>query len=122
MNASTFFTESMYHQLKQDIAEQKALPIRETPYTRAIKVNGNRYELSITAGHYAIGNHEYYFSLWHDYNYKNNRGSRDIGGGSGGQINLDSYEAFTDKINSLLKKFPDYTEPVFEPVQLSLFW
>lgn len=122
MNAQQFFSQDTFHQLKQDITEQKLLSIFDTPYRKEIKTRGNRYELSIVTGRYAFGDHAYFVSLWHDYNYTNNRGSRDIGGGSGSAVILDSYEAFTEKIDNLLKRFPDYTEPTFEPVQLSLFY
>jgi hypothetical protein len=122
MNATTFFSVEQFHQLKQDITEQKLISIFETPYRKEVKTRGNRYELSITTGRYVFGNNDYFISLWHDYNYANDRGSRDIGGGSGSAVNLDSYEAFTEKIDNLLKRFPDYTEPTFEPVQLSLFY
>lgn len=122
MNATTFFPETLFQQMKQDVADQKVLHFSETPYQKELKVKGNHYKLMITTGHYIVGNQEYYISLWHDYNYSNPKGSREIGGGCGAGVIMDSYEAFTEKIDRLLKKFPDYTEPVFEPVQLSLFW
>lgn len=121
MNASTFFTEDQFIRLRKDIRAKKILPHTETPYRKVVKVKGNKYELMITTGHYVIGNKEYYTSLWHNESYTDKNGQRQMSGGTGGGIVLDSYQAFLTEINKRLRLFPDFTEEEFYEEQLSWF-
>lgn len=108
MNATDFFTQDMFHALKQDIQDQKRLTPWETPYQKKLKVKGNTYHLSIVTGNYSVGNKEFYVSFWEDHNYSRN-GHRDQGGSSGSRPNLETWYAFKDWINKQLSRFPDYT-------------
>ena len=121
MNATTFFTEDQFRSLKCDILAQKVIDINSTPYGKRIKINGNTYQIRITTGYLKVGDCSYYTSLWDDYSYKGKREDREIGGGCGGRVVLDSYEAFCADINGLLRKFPDFTEPKPTFEQMSLF-
>ena len=121
MNASTFFTEDMFNRLKKDILAKKVIPHTETPYRKEIKIKGNKYKLTITTGHYVVGDKDYYTSLWHDEQYTDKNGHRNMSGGTGSSIILDSYQAFLDGINKLLRRFPDFTEEEFYEEQLSWF-
>ena len=119
MNATTFFSREAFDRLKQDIlAERK---IGSEQYAKKYRINGNTYGMSIFASHYNFGEHKYFVSLWYDYNYPGPYQSRNIGGGNGGRVVIESYEAFCAAINEILRIYPDYKEPVFEPEQLSLF-
>lgn len=121
MNATSFFSEEQFHSLKRDVAQKKVIDIFNTTYGKKVKVNGNHYSLRITTGYLKVGNCEYYVSLWHDFNYKGKRTDREIGGGCGGSVNLESYDAFCAGLNKRLMKFPDYTEPTHYYEQMSLF-
>jgi hypothetical protein len=113
MNATNFFTEETYNRIKADIKAEKILDYSlGNNYEKEIKVNGNKYKLSIHTGRYTYegAKGQYYVSLWHDYNYANPPFSRSIGGGGGTRLNLETYETFKESINNTLKQFPDYTE------------
>lgn len=123
MNASQFLSESLFRQLQKDAADEKIIdPCHDNPYIKKWSINGNRYTLRIHAGRYSFGNHDYFVSLWYDYNYKGKGVSREIGGGAGGSVKLDSYQSFKDDINQFLKRYPDFKEEAPEyGEQLSLF-
>jgi hypothetical protein len=116
MNASDFFTREQFDSLKRDITEKKCFGIFDTPYQKKLKVKGNAYSLAITTGHYIVGDHAYFVHFSEDHHYPGN-----IGGCGGSTPNTESYESFCDYINGYLKKFPDYTEAVFNPIQLCLW-
>ena len=120
MNCTTFFPETMFHQLRQDVSSKKVVSITNSPYRKKIKVNGNTYELSISTGHYLVSG-EYYVSGWVDHAYTNLYGHRDIGGGNYLKVVLDSYQSFKDAVNAILSRYPDYKEEAFEPYQMAWF-
>lgn len=121
MNAATFYSQETFNQLRLDVLAKKEISSTSNQYSKKCVTNGNTYKLCIHAGHFNFGNHDYFVSLWYDYNYPGLHQSRNIGGGSYGNIHIESYEAFKTGINELLRRFPDYKEEAFEPVQLSLF-
>ena len=119
MNAKTFFSRKTFELIRQDVLSEREIDVGK--YGKKYRINGNTYGLSVHASHYSFGNHEYFVSLWYDYNYPGQYQSRNIGGGTGRTPDLSSYEAFCNYINDILRKYPDYKEQVFEPEQLSLF-
>lgn len=120
MNATTFFTRDMFDKLKEAVANEEIINPTNNPYGRTLRVNGNTYKVMVCAGRYYT-NDEYYVSLWYDYNYPGPYQSRTIGGGSGGAVNLSSWEAFKGCINNILCKWPDYKVEEEYPEQISLF-
>lgn len=121
MNATTFFSEEMFLRLKRDVQAQNLIDPCDSSYGKKVKINGNTYQLRIHASFYNFGNCEYFCSLWYDYNYKGIYDSREIGGGAGGTLHLENYEAFCAGLNERLKRFPDYTAPIQTFEQMSLF-
>lgn len=121
MNAATFFTEEQFRQLRKDIQAQKRIDPATTPYQKKVKVNGNTYTLRIHASFFVVGDCSYFCTCWYDFNYAGRYQSREIGGGSGPSVICSTYDDFCKIINSLLSRFPDYTEPEFVPTQLSLW-
>lgn len=119
MNAQTFFSESTFLSIQKDFQAQK--PFDCTKYRKAVKVNGNTYTLSPHASFLQVGDYSYFCTCWYDYNYKGKYEGREIGGGSGPSIICSTYEEFCERLNQILRRYPDYTEPVFTPVQLSLW-
>lgn len=118
MNATTFFSEQTFLRLKEDIAQQKEFHLTETPYQKKVRINGNSYELEISAYVNPYTN-LYQITCWINYNYPGLYQSRNIGGGNYPRINLDNYEAFKESINKTLSRFPDYKEEE-QPLQFSI--
>lgn len=118
MNATTFFTEQQFNNLKELIAKEETISSLDTPFRKLHEVNGNTYELTVLTGRY-VNSNEYYFSIYEDHNFKGEYG-RVIGGGNCVTVNLNSWADFKECINKCLKKSPDYTEDE-EPQQISLF-
>ena len=121
MNATSFFSEDQFNQLRKDIQAQKLIDPSTTPYQKKVKINGNSYTLRIHASFYQVGDCSYFCTCWYDYNHAGPYSSRDIGGGSGPSVICSTFDDFCSIINSILRRFPDYKEPVFTPVQLSLW-
>lgn len=121
MNATKFFTEETFNRIKADIKQEKILEPYDNPYRKTLKINGNTYELMVCTGRYTYeeAKGQYYTSLWDSYSYKDNYGSRSIGGSAGGSVNIESYEAFKECVNKRLSQFPDYTEEE-QPLQLAI--
>lgn len=113
MNATTFFSEKDFNNLKKDIKSKRIIGLLDTPYGKKIKIKGNTYELKIATGYYSGGG--YHTTVWIDYHYSHN-----IGGGNYPPVVMTSWEEFKKAINKLLERFPDYTEDE-EVQQISLF-
>lgn len=125
MNAASFFNESDYERLKDIVDREEVINCIETPFRRKHKENGNIYELTISTGYYhpSIYNGAYRITCMDSYNYKSEKTEdfRNIGGSSHFvDINLTSFDAFMDCINSGLRRFPDYKESE-EPIQMRFF-
>ncbi len=118
MNATTFFTEQQFIQLRELVAKEEIISIFTTPFRSKHKINGNTYELSISTGRY-VSNNEYHITIFEDHNCQSQYG-RNIGGGNYIVANLNSWNDFKNSINSALKKFPDYSEDE-KPEQFCLF-
>lgn len=124
MNAASFFNESDYERLKDIVEREEVIRCIDTPFRRCHKENGNTYELTISTGHYhpSIHNGAYHVSMLQSYNFKSEKidGFRNIGGGSCPDIDISDFESFTESINGILRKFPDYKESE-EPIQMRFF-
>lgn len=125
MNASSFFSRDDYERLRDIVERKEVINCIETPFRRSHKENGNSYELCISTRHYhpSIHNGAYFVSCMDSYNYKSKTVDdfRNIGGSSHFvDINLTSFDAFMDCINSGLRRFPDYKESE-EPAQIRFF-
>ena len=111
MNATTFFSEKDFNNLKKDIKNHRINDLLDTPYGKKIKIKRNTYELKITTGYYRNG--RYHITGWIDYHYAHN-----IGGGNCLPVVMESWEEFKKAINKVLERFPDYTED--EKVQIEI--
>lgn len=121
MNATTFFSREQFERLKADIQAHKVIDPCKSEYGKQVKVNGNTYTLRIHASFFNFGNHEYFYSMWYDYNYPGIYSSRNIGGGTGGTPDISSWDNFCQYVNDHLRRYPDFTEPKPTFEQLSLF-
>ena len=119
MNATTFFSRDTFERIRKDVLAEIEFSIEK--YRKTYRTHGNSYSLGFHASRYKFSNNEYFVSMWYDYNYPGQYQSRNIGGGTGRSIPLDSYDSFCAAINDYLRKYPDFKEPVFVEEQLSWF-
>lgn len=125
MNALSFFTREQFERIKEMAEREEILCPNGTPFRKAVKENGNTYEISIFTGRYTFPDAEgdFYICGIYDFNHKSNiSAERQLYGGtfSINAEDLSDYENFASRLNNLLLRTPDYTVEE-QPIQYTLF-
>ncbi len=109
MNISDFISEAEFNEIMQRAADKE--PFK---FERSVKVKGNWYRFKVRCDF----DYQNKYNIWphFDYNYKDEKYGRQIGGGSL-IIDLSDWEKFKRGFEKNLKRYPDYSEPA----QISFF-